>query len=135
MRAVFHLSRKNSTSLESLFFSTSIKRSRSIIRKIVVELQLFIVDHLQAKCTSCRVLFRSIVRCVLCTNGDILAILSGLPWKHPRPRNKFLSSWWTVFPITPFFSSGNNQKSQGARSGKYGDAEELREIYPRWIWK
>ncbi len=38
---MYHVLGKSSTSLESMFFSSSIEHSRNVIGKIVVELQLY----------------------------------------------------------------------------------------------
>ncbi len=164
-RALCHLSGKNNTSLESLCFSASIERVCSGIGKIVFYLQLSewnkFANCLQAKRTlsikyysynkcysssNCGpVLFQSIFPCVFCTNGDILAILSrwsfqitlggGMVLKKSSTTRQISFFVVNRFPHNSFFSSGNNQKSQGVRSGDRGDGEELWDIHPRWIWK
>ncbi len=168
-RAVCHLLGKNSTSLESLFFYMSIERLRSVIGKIVVELQLFewnkFADRLQAKRTLFiyqillpqKMLFiifvvrprapfffevssfvfyaRTEMFWPFWADGIFKFFQGGWSWKNPRSCDKFLSSYWTVSPVTPFSIAEITKNCKVRHQVNMGDAEELWEICPRWIWK
>ncbi len=119
-----------------------LQAKRTLFINEILQLQKMLL-HLRGL-TTCLAYFRSIVCFVLCTNGGTPAILSrcsfqipprGWSWKKSSTTRQISFFVVNGFPHNTFFSSRNNQKSQGVTSVEYEDAEEPREIHPRWIWK